>query len=192
MKNYGTLVIILINILVFVVLNLMSGFQEVMLLSADVGAIVEQPWSLVTVFFSHVLFFHLVLNMILLFFFGIELEKITNVKWLVSIYILAGFVGSLAIVPVAMFVGNEDLIAGASAAVFAIVVAFAVMRPDALVLKSKAKWWALALLVFNVLTLVFNSQMADGAVAHLAGILVGVCFGLWLRNRESKRSLSID
>jgi membrane associated rhomboid family serine protease len=124
--------------------------------------------------------------MTLFFIFGLKLEKITSIKMLFSLYFLAGFIGSLVIVPVAILIGTEDLIAGASAAVFGIVTAFAVMRPDTLILRSKAKWWALSLFIFNVIIALLNPQTSDGAAAHVAGIIVGLIFGYWIKNKESE------
>lgn len=182
----GTLVIILINLIIFIALNIIPNIEDKLLLSSDVNIIIERPWTLITVFFSHEIHLHIILNMALLFIFGLQLEKITNSKLLFSLYLLAGFIGSLVVVPVAFLIGTEDLITGASAAVFGIVTAFAVMRPDTLILRSKAKWWALALFIFNAIIVIINPQTSVGAAAHIAGIIVGLLFGYWLKIKESK------
>ena len=162
-----TLVIILINLMVFVALNIIPNIEGKLLLSPETSMVIERPWTLITVFFSHQIHLHLVLNMGLLFIFGSALEKITNSRVLFSLYLLAGFVGSLAILPVATLTGTEDLVAGASAAVFGIVTTFAVLRPDTLILKSQAKWWALALFIYNVIIVLFDPQTSVGAAAHV-------------------------
>lgn len=184
----GTLVIIFINLIVFIALNIIPNIQDKLLLSPEISMIMERPWTLITVFFSHEIHLHIILNMALLFIFGLELEKITNLKLLFSLYALAGFIGSLVIVPVAMLIETKDLMAGASAAVFGIVTTFAVMRPDTLILKSKAKWWALSLFIFNVIIVLSDPGTAHGAVAHIAGIIVGLIFGYWIKNKEFKQA----
>lgn len=57
--------------------------------------ILERPWTLVTVFFSHELPIHIIVNMALLFFFGLELEKATNAKTVILVYLAAGLIGSM-------------------------------------------------------------------------------------------------
>ncbi len=183
----GTLVIILINLMIFIALNIIPNIADKLLLSPEINIIIERPWTLITVFFSHQIHLHFILNMALLFIFGLELEKITNSKLLFSLYLLAGFIGSLVIIPVAILIGTEILIAGASAAVFGIVTTFAVMRPDALILRSKAKWWALSLFIFNAIIVLSNPQTSDAAAAHVAGIIVGVVFGLLLKHKKTQK-----
>lgn len=183
----GTMLIILINLLVFIALNLMPDMDKNLLLNPEFSVILEKPWTLITVFFSHQILLHFMLNMVLLFIFGLELEKITNSKNVISLYLLAGIIGSSAIVPVSILTGSDDLIAGASAAVFALVAAFAVLRPDAAILKSKAKLWAVALFVFNIITFIINPEMSAGAVGHIAGILVGVIAGYFIKTYRFKR-----
>ena len=180
-KRKGTILIILLNLILFIALNLLPSIEENLLLNPEISVIIEKPWTLFSVFFSHQLLLHFLVNMVLLFVFGLELEKITNSKFVISLYVLAGLVGSLAIVPASVLGRSNDLIAGASAAVFALVAAFAVMRPDASILKSKAKLWALALFIFNALTLFINPEMSQSAFAHITGILVGIIVGYWIR-----------
>lgn len=180
----GTTGIMLINLLFFILLNAIPGLEESFLLSTDVDSIMDRPWTLATVFFSHKILLHLIVNMVLLLLFGFKLEKMTNTSILISLYALAGFIGSIVVIPVSFFIGDQYFIAGASAAVFGIVTTFAVMRPDTMVLRSKAKWWALALFIFNVISIVINPQTSIGSAAHIAGILLGLVFGFMLKNKE--------
>lgn len=178
--------IILLNIIVFIVILSIPSMKDKLFLNPHASLIISRPWTLVTVFFSHEVPLHIFLNMVLLFIFGTALEKITTPKTLFSLYIIAGLIGALVVVPVSTLFATQDLIAGASAAVFGIVTAFAVIRPNAQILGSKAKWWVLALFIFNVITIVLNSQAVIGSSAHLAGIMVGIVFGSWLKRNEIK------
>jgi len=186
-KRKGTVAIILVNLLVFTALNLIPAIEENLLLNPEFSVVIDKPWTLFTVFFSHQLLLHFMLNMVLLYIFGLELEKITDSKSVVSLYISAGLIGSLETVPASVLGKSDDLIAGASAAVFAVVAAFAVMRPDTSILKSKAKLWAVALFIFNAVTLISNPQMAQSTVAHVTGIIVGVLVGYWMKSIQSKK-----
>jgi membrane associated rhomboid family serine protease len=181
----GTLTIILINVIAFIALNTIPGMEDNLLLSSNLSLVLEKPWTIITVFFSHQIHLHIIINMALLFVFGSQLEKTTSTKALVSLYLLAGIIGSFVAVPVGNLVGTGDLVSGASAAVFGIVAAFAVIHPESIVLKSRAKWWALALFFFNVMIAIINPETLVGAVAHIAGIIVGLGFGLWLKRKET-------
>jgi membrane associated rhomboid family serine protease len=183
----GTIGIVVINIVVYILISLIPDLAENMLLSTEVNVIIQKPWTLVTVFFSHEILIHIVLNMLLLLIFGSELEKTTNKRTVFAIYILAGLSGSFVIVPVSNLIGNTMLIAGASASVFGIVAAYGVLRPDQLILRSKAKWWVISLILLNVVTIFIGSQTSDSSAAHLIGIFVGLAIGYLLkRNDQSK------
>ena len=94
-QDNGLLQIILINIAVFIVLNLLGvflwlfGFSDYrpnqctvgstdlfcrilmfIELPADPLAFIKQPWTLVTYFFTHLSFFHILFNMLFLYWFG--------------------------------------------------------------------------------------------------------------------------
>ena len=181
LRGKGTLFIILINMTVYLALTLLPDLRENLLLHREIGLILNKPWTLVTVFLSHEIPVHLLLNMILLFFFGWELEKNTNAKTIFLIYGLAGSMGSLSFPLVGIFFQREGISVGASAAVFGVVCAFAVLRPSSLVLFSKAKHWAGALSFVSIASLFIQPEFLDSAVAHLAGILTGVICGYYLK-----------
>lgn len=179
----GTIGIVVINIFLYLMINFIPDLAENLLLSTDVNVILQKPWTLVTVFFSHKMHLHILLNMLLFLVFGSELEKITDKKTIFVIYFLAGLSGSLVIVPVSIIIGNTALIAGASASVFGIVATYAVLRPNDMIIKSKAKWWLRSLLILNVVTIFIGSNASDSSAAHLVGIFIGLVFGNLLKNR---------
>lgn len=180
----GTLVIIFINLIVFIALNIMPNLGELLLLKHEISLILEQPWTLVTVFFSHEVLIHIIFNMGLFFYFGSRLEKITNAKTVVVLYLVAGLLGSLAFPFTGLMIEGTGFIAGASAAVFGVVSAFTVMRPDTVILKSKAKWWLFTLVFFSVISAIIIPQSLDSGVAHLTGILVGLIFGYYTKKKK--------
>lgn len=184
----GTLVIIVINLIVFIALNIIPSLETKLLLNHEISLILEEPWTLVTVFFSHQVLIHIIFNMGLFFYFGSRLEKITNAKTVVMVYLIAGLMGSLAFPFTGLLIERTGLIAGASAAVMGVVSAFAVMRPSTVILKSKAKWWLLALIIFSVFSAILIPQSLDSGVAHLTGIFVGLISGYWINNKENIKS----
>ncbi len=188
----GTIGIVVINIVIYLMINLFPDLAENLLLCSDVKVIVQKPWTLMTVFFAHEIHIHILLNMFLFLIFGSELEKITNKRTLFAIYILAGLSGSFVIVPISNLIGNTALIAGASASVFGIVAAHGILRPDQLILRSKAKWWVTTLILLNAVTIFIGSQTSDSSAAHLVGIFVGLTIGYVLKKNNSSKLLSLN
>jgi membrane associated rhomboid family serine protease len=184
----GTLAIILINIIMFIALNNVPNLRENLLLNHEISMTLEKPWTLITVFFSHEVIIHLVFNMGILFFFSSSLEKIANAKTVAVVYLIAGLMGSLSFLFIRLIIQQTGFMAGASAAVFGIVGAFAALRPNAVLLGSKAKLWALVLIIFTVLLAVMNPQTLDSAVAHVIGVFVGIICGYWLKSKEGKKA----
>lgn len=180
----GTIGIVVINIVLYLMINFIPDLAENLLLSTDLKVIIQKPWTLVTVFFSHEIHIHILLNMLVFLIFGSELEKITNKSTIFAIYVLAGLSGSFVIIPVSNLIGNTTLIAGASASVFGIVGAYGVLRPDQLILRSKAKWWVISLILLNVVTIFIGSQTSDSSAAHLIGIFVGLAIGYLLKKND--------
>ena len=183
----GTLAIILINIVLFIAINTAPGLRENLLLNHEISVTLKKPWTLVTVFLSHEMFIHLAFNMGIFLLFGSKLEKISGAKTVVIVYLIAGLIGSLTLLFTRLIVQRTGLIAGASAAVFGIVGTFATLRPNTVLLGSKAKLWIWVLIIFTVLLTVLNPQTLDSAVAHVIGAFAGMICGYWLKNKEDKK-----
>lgn len=185
----GTLTLIGINVGVFLLLNLFSNLAPYILLNSALDVVLARPWTLVTVFFSHELLIHLLLNMMLMVIFSIRLEKITGTKVVVTVYFVAGLVGAMAFPLTGLLMASRPgLIAGASAAAMGITGTYGVLRPHELIFKSKAKWWVVVLLVTSLAQIVIMPQALDSGIAHITGTLIGVLAGLWIRNSKSKHN----
>jgi len=141
------------------------------------------PWQLVTYGFLHspTNFYHIFFNMLALWMFGRDLERIMGPKrfaiyWFVCI-IGAGFVQLL----VAQFVGSDVRTVGASGGVFGLLLGFALAFPNRTVvllippIPMKAKYFVL---MYGLLTLFLGVSGGAPSVAHFAH-LGGMLFG-WL------------
>ena len=62
---------------------------------ASVGQLLLQPWSIITYMFLHVDFFHILFNMIWLFWFGKIFLDYLSGRQLLWVYILGGLSGGL-------------------------------------------------------------------------------------------------
>lgn len=203
-RDNGLIKIILINIIVFVSINIVqviltiSGlssfftlFINKLMLPASLGTFILQPWSIITYFFLHMSFMHILWNMLFLYWFGkIIYDNIGN-NALISLYVLGGIIGGLFymaiynIIPYYADRVSESLMLGASAGVFSVVVGSATLMPNytfhlLLIGPVRIKYIAL----FYVLLSFFDvaGTNAGGEIAHLGGAFIGYIFIRQLQN----------
>ena len=159
-----------------------STASDLLAFSAD--RILTRPWTIVTYMFVHAGFGHVFFNMLALFFFGPPLERAWGGREFITYYLVCGIGGALAAQLLVNNVGVAPMM-GASAAVFGILLAFAMTWPDApiylwFLLPIKAKYFVgfLALLTFYS---TFSSSRTAGSTAHWAHLGGLVAGWLWLR-----------
>jgi membrane associated rhomboid family serine protease len=179
----AVLTLIGINVAVFVAQLVRSDVAEALVLHSG-AALTERPWTLLTVFFLHEIFVHIAALVLIMLVFGVALEQLVGARHVVLIYLAAGFVGSLAISLASGALGVDERMVGSSAAFHGIIAAFIALRPDAVVLGSKAKTWLIVLVVAN-LVLMFPTDFTPlSGAGHLTGLAVGFLYGRQLRTAE--------
>ncbi len=149
--------------------------------------LITRPWTLVTYMFTHKGFFHILFNLLWLYWFGkIFLSYLTE-KQLLSIYLLGGLAGAaLYIISFNLFPGLKDQVAtsmalGASASVMAVVMAIAFIEPNYkiyVILIGPVKILYVALVGFALSSLVDFSVNTGGKIAHIGGAAMGYVFTL--------------
>lgn len=207
--SYGNMVtrLIIINCIFFVVLNLLwiifrvaSGWGEPgiysiiekgLMISTDWKHNLTKPWVIITHMFMHKDFFHILWNMLLLYWFGRITGDFLGNNRVLPIYLLGGLAGAFAffflynLIP-ALDTSEPVYALGASAAVSAIIIAAAVTSPDYMMYLLffggvKLKYIA-SVLIFLDLIGVANNINTGGHFAHLGGALMGWFFVVQLRN----------
>jgi membrane associated rhomboid family serine protease len=157
-------------------------------------------WVLITSVFSHLLLFHLLINMIVLLNFGPLLERAMGSGPFLVFYLVAGIVGSLAhAITSGFLIGLPAQPAlGASSALAGVLLFFSLCFPKARVLlffiiPLPAIVAALAFVAIDIWGLVMQvggEGMPIGHGAHLGGALVGVIWfvarGRGLREQASR------
>ncbi|MEE3410182.1 MAG: rhomboid family intramembrane serine protease [Treponema sp.] len=130
--NYATLIIVAVNVAAFILTG--SGrnanFQYLFGLQPVLFTRAHYYWQLLTYMFMHGSWSHLLGNMIGLLFFGLYIERQLGSKEFLLFYLLCGILcgaASLAIYLAAGFYGV--LLVGASGAVYAVLLLFAVIFP---------------------------------------------------------------
>lgn len=148
-----------------------------------------QPWRLFTYMFLHAGAWHIIFNMLWLWWMGRSVEQTLGPRSFTVIYLGSGVGGALLDVLFAQFLGINYVI-GASGAVFGVMVAFAMLYPRMpihlfLLPPIEARYVVAGLIALNVLALGGNSNVAH--IVHLGGAGIGY---LLMRARQGGVDLS--
>lgn len=196
--------LILINTVIFLIVNLiglfaflgstdsstLSPLARVFALPADLSTLASKPWTLFTYMFLQEGFFHLLLNMVMLYFGGMIFQEYLSEAKLLWTYIIGGISGALFFVlsfnlfPVFNSISNISIAMGASASVLAIIIAIATYVPDYTVHlflfgKFKLKYLAITFIVIDILSI--QAENPGGHIAHLGGAFWGFIYAYSLR-----------
>jgi membrane associated rhomboid family serine protease len=165
-------------------------------LPAAMPALVARPWTFLTYMFLHIDFWHILFNMLWLFWFGkIFLEFLTS-RELVITYLAGGLAGGLLYVcafnifPVFRDILPVSVALGASASVMAIVIATSFYVPNysvQLLFIGRIKIIYLALALFIIDFFAIPSGNAGGHIAHIGGALWGFIYVLLIRQGFGKQ-----
>ena len=160
--------------------------------------IIPQFWTVLTYMFVHVGgFFHLFFNMLALFFFGPPLEERWGGREFLKFYFIAGAGGALLSLAFPYIA-----IGGASAAVYGVMVAFALYWPDNPIyiwgiFPVKAKWLVGLLVGLSMFYAISGGQAGVAHLAHLGGAIAAFVYlkspyapSPWGSVARSKRSAS--
>jgi membrane associated rhomboid family serine protease len=192
MKLFGQYIgaieaLITINVLIFLVANLMPEWA-IYNLALMPALVMKEPWTLLTSMFLHLDFYHLVLNMVSLYFFGIYLGQIIGEKNLLLVYFTGGIAGGLLFAATSLFLGipNDRTAAlGASGAIFAIGGALAILRPNIQVFMFPIPFpMPLYIAVFGFMV-VMSFLPGIAWQGHFGGLIIGALFGLLHRKKYS-------
>jgi membrane associated rhomboid family serine protease len=133
-------------------------------------------WGVFTYMFVHAGFGHLFFNMLALFFFGPPLEARWGGREFFQYYLICGLGGVLL-----SFLLAPSGIVGASAAIYGIMLAFALAWPDAPIyiwgiFPVQAKWLMTALFVLTLFSAFGGGGGGIAHMAHLGGIVAGFVY----------------
>ncbi|MEM8874104.1 MAG: rhomboid family intramembrane serine protease [Planctomycetota bacterium] len=150
--------------------------------SADTAVFGGQLWRWISFQFLHAGGWHLLGNMIGLYFFGSLIENYLGRRRFLAFYLLCGVAGPViygmfALAGILSTTSSTPLI-GASAGVFGILAAAAVIAPNATelvygILPMQLKTMALLLLGYAEFMVFTNGNNAGGEAAHLGGAALG-------------------
>ena len=145
-------------------------------------------WTPITSLFVHFDLSHLIGNMIFLYVFGRAFEEESGGKVTTVAFFVGGVSSFLAS---SFYYGFEVQMIGASAAIFTLAAAAMLVKPlklSVLFLFVPLGLVAVLYLIFNVFAVVLGFGGNVGYVAHVAGFIIGIPFGIafskgkWVRN----------
>jgi len=142
----------------------------------------DRPWTLITCMFIHANVWHIIANMITLYFFGSYLNRLLGTLKFLVVYFAGGILGSLVFLLLPP--SAPSIAVGASGAIFALGGVLAVMRPKLRVIifpiPVPLPLWIAIIGIFAVFSFLPNVAWQ----AHSGGLALGLVAGYILRRRE--------
>lgn len=197
--------LIIINVAVFIIVNLVKlslnlanqgelppfyrTFVEFFSISSSILHNVTHPWVFITSIFLHERFWHILWNMLFLYWFGRIVGDMIGDRKIFPLYLLGGLVGCFVFWMSAQFMpfgaGGTVYALGASAGVMSIVVASGMIAPDynmrlLLIGDVRLKYIVFFLVLLDVFAL-GGDVNTGGHFAHLGGAFMGWFFVQQLR-----------
>lgn len=190
-KNGGMHIrLIFINVIVFLVIILLGLIgkitnQDVLFdtikdkafaLQTNLPDLAVAPYGFITSIFSHFNFFHLLFNMVFLFFAGNMFRQFFSDRRMLHVYVVGGIAGGLVEVIFHQFATQYPAVIGASGSIMALFIAMAAYRPN-----MQVSLFGIIPVKLYVIALIFviadlaQTLTSDGTAhfAHLGGALIG-------------------
>jgi membrane associated rhomboid family serine protease len=171
--------IMIINLLVFIAS--LAYRKIIFLFGLQAATFLEQPWTIITNMFTHSGVWHILMNMLTLYFYGSFLCQLIGAKNFLIVYFCGGILGNifyLLLAPSAFTIAI-----GASGAIFALGGALAVLTPKLRVyifpIPVPMPLCIAVIGGFLILSLVPGIAWQ----AHLGGMVFGLLAGYYFRKR---------
>jgi membrane associated rhomboid family serine protease len=197
LSHNGVNRIILVNVVVFVVVNLFDHLMSMantgiligpwLMLPGSFSLLMTHLWTPFTYMFFHQELGHIFFNMLWFYSIGNIFSEFLGSKRLVGTYILGGLSGGILFIAVSHFLPGPfsgGYLLGASAGVMAVVVAAAVYSPNLplnIIFLGPVRLKYIALACFILTSLVDLSSNTGGKISHIGGALFGLLFAVQYR-----------
>ncbi|MUV39636.1 Rhomboid protease [Lentibacillus sp. JNUCC-1] len=172
-KPFWTYILLAVNVILFGLLTMFGGSENLETLvkfgaKYNVGIIEDgEWWRIITSMFLHIGVFHLLMNMLAVYFLGTAVERIFGSWRFIVIYFLSGIGGGLA-----SFAFTANISAGASGALFGLF--GALLYFGTVYKKIFLQTMGQNIMLVLIINLIFGfsvSQIDMGA--HLGGLVTG-------------------
>ena len=184
-------VLIAVNFLIFIATSIASGsifgisFAVLNQIGVSYSTFSSQPWTIVSSMFAHDGIYHIIFNMLTLYFFGMYVLALIGEARFFIVYFLGGLVGNVLFL---LLSGPYAAAIGASGAVFALGGVLVVLVPRLKVMifpiPVPMDLW-IAIIIFAVLSLSPGVAWQAHAGGLVTGLAAGYIFKLQARRRRS-------
>jgi len=193
--THGTMTnrLIIYNVIVFAIILLVNAVlslsvsqiplsEYLFALDTDLLGFIQKPWGILTSIFSHFGLWHLIFNMLFLYFSGQLFEQIFDKRRLWQTYLFGGIAGGLLEIAAhylfPSFQNTDNVVVGASGSIMAIFTALAFHSPNIRVslfgiIPVKIYFIAIFFLL-NDLIGISNQSDNVAHFAHLGGAIFGL------------------
>lgn len=189
--------LLIVNIGIFVLNYLLQAsnifFFQIFALTPQLVVQNFAIWQLVTYMFLHAGIGHILWNMLGLWMFGAEIERMWGTAKFLRFYFICGVAAGVTVIAAAYLFGGTGVpTVGSSGAIYAILAAYAILFPDRTILfgfliPMKSKYFVLiigAIVFLQSYTAAIGGQAGGvSVIAHLGGLAAGY---LLLRGRSLK------
>jgi len=174
-NNNTVLWLIGINVIIFALTNLLRLQWLTYILSMiPVMVLRGWVWTFVTYMFAHADIPHILFNMLALFIFGIQVERYMGSREFLLFYFITGTLAGVFSFGVYYFTAPFTPLLGASGAIFAVQLAFAVFYPDSIIylwgiLPLRAPVMVLGFTAIELFSSISGRNQSVAHLTHLAG-----------------------
>jgi membrane associated rhomboid family serine protease len=198
-----TLILVLINVVAFILFFILTKINPnfIDFIAIKPGSILQGKylWTFLTSMFMHANFLHIFANMFSLFFIGSLVERILGRRRYFWFYLFSGlFAGLLFVLSALVFVNEINFYAvGASGAIFGLLGLLMIVTPNLPVylmfipIPVKMKYAAPGMLII-LWFISIAGNLSVGNTAHLGGFVIGVIYGIYLRQKYKKKTSYIS
>ena len=174
-------VLISINVLLFLFRYIsIERFDLAQIFGLSSNDVWPMIWQPLTYMFIHGDFFHLFMNMFVLWMFGSEMESIWGSRGFLKYYFITG-IGS-GLIWLLLNISNPfSVLIGASGAIYGVLLAYGLMFPNRKVLiyflfPIKVKYFVLLLGVIAFISSIGDTGSNISHLTHLSGMLIGFIY----------------
>lgn len=184
--------IIIINVAIFLVINLVGNLSHLYLtpyVALPIGGyeFIFKFWTLFTYMFTHESLGHIFWNMFLFYFTSQIFFTLFGQKKLLYVYVMSGISGGALVLILGLILPEafgHSILLGASAAVMGVAAVMAIYAPNYTVyiwgiIEMRYKFFFL--LIFGVSTIIDLSSNTGGKISHIGGALFGLLYGYQLK-----------
>jgi membrane associated rhomboid family serine protease len=182
--------VLYVSLFLFNKTSIYHEYIKYLQLPASTHLLVRQPWAIVTYMFLHAGIFHILFNMLWLYWLGKSLAEYQGEAKVWYTYVFGGIFGGITFIaaynifPVFESVLKQSYAVGASAGVMAVLATLAMLIPNQRIVlflfgEIKMKWFAI--IVFVIDFLMIGSNNAGGHIAHIGGGIWGALYVIILK-----------